>query len=67
MKVDLKILGLFSLKTEDLKFWQLLILVLIGVIIGLAALYWLRFYALSVLGAKGIIKIISQLFNSRSP
>ncbi len=66
MKVDLNVLGLFSLKTEDMKFWQLLILLLIGAVIVLAVIYWLKVYALPVLGTQGIITIV-KMFRSRSP
>ncbi len=66
MKVDLNVLGLFSLKTEDMKFWQLLILLLIGAVIVLAVIYWLKVYALPILGTQGIITII-KMFRSRSP
>ncbi len=53
MKVEFKLLGLFSINSEDLKFWQLLLLILIGGIILLPAIYWLKVYALPVFGAQG--------------
>lgn len=66
MKVDFKLLGLFSIKSEDMKFWQLLLLILLGGIIMLVAIYWLKVYALPAFGVQGVISLIQNLKN-RSP
>lgn len=66
MKVDIKLLGMFSLKTEDMKFWQLLIVIFIGATIMIAAIYWLKLYVLPVFGTQGISSLIQTLRN-RSP
>ena len=66
MKADINILGLLKVKTEDMKFWQLLILMVIGAIVALAAIYLLKVYAIPLLGTQSVISAI-QLFKSRSP
>lgn len=66
MKVDVKILGLFSLKTEDMPFWQLLILILIGAAVVIVIIYWLKLYAIPVLGTQGVLSLANML-KARSP
>jgi hypothetical protein len=66
MKADINILGLFKVKTEDMKFWQLLTLTVIGIIAVLATFYMLKVYSIPLLGTQSVVSLI-QLFKSRSP
>lgn len=66
MKVEFKILGILSIKSENMKFWQLLLLILIGGIIMMVTIFWLKVYALPAIGANGVISLFQSL-KIRSP